>query len=220
MIWNNHKDLEGKHSFLGASQWRWITWDDRTLQARFVTQFAQLIGTAIHELAHDCISSGIKLNRTDKHLIDMCMYKNYVPRYAYDSEYLLGNLISYVNDAIGFHMSSEIILYYSANAFGTTDAISYNEKEKILRIHDLKTGTGATFFEQLFIYAAYFCLEYNVKPTELNKIYLRIYQNGEFIEVEPDPMEIEKIMKLAKSRDLYVQDLKGVRKKWEQKSNI
>lgn len=213
MIWNNHKELEGKHAFLGASQWRWINWDDQTLQDRFVTQFSQIIGTSIHELAHDCICSGIKLNKSDRHLIDMCMYKNFIPKYAYDSEYLLNNLIAYVNDAIGFHMSSEVILYYSINAFGTTDAISYNEKEKILRIHDLKTGTGTTFFEQLIIYAAYFCLEYNVQPTTLNKIYLRIYQSGEFVEIEPDPMEIEKIMKLTKVRDLYVQDLKGVRKK-------
>jgi len=213
MKWIDHKELEGKHAFLGASQWRWLTWDDATLQDRYYNQYSQLIGTAAHDLAHDCICSGTKLNKSDKHLIDMYMYKNFIPKYAYDSEFILTNLIGFVNDAIGFHMSSEVILYYSINAFGTTDSISYNEKEKILRIHDLKTGAGTTYIQQLFIYAAYFCLEYSVQPTSLNKIYLRMYQNGEFVEVEPDPMEIEKIMKLTKQRDLYIQDLKGVRKK-------
>lgn len=209
MIWNKHKELEGKHAFLGASQWRWLGWDDETMEARFYSQFSQLIGTAVHELAHDCICSGTKLNKSDRHVVDMYMYKNFIPKYAYDSDYILTNLLGFVNDAIGFHMMSEVVLFYSMNAFGTTDAISFNEKEKILRIHDLKNGTTPAHFEQLSIYAAYFCLEYNIDPTTLSKIYLRIYQNCEFVEVEPDPMEIDKIMKLTKNRDLYLEDLKG-----------
>ena len=213
MQWNNHKELEGKHAFLGASQFSWLNWDDETLQKRFCGQYAQAIGTAIHELAHDCICGGIKLNRADRHMIDMCMLKNFIPKYAYDADFLLDNLVNYVADAIGFRMSSEIILFYSINAFGTADAISYNEKEKILRIHDLKTGEGPTHMEQLCIYAAYFCLEYHVDPMSLSKIYLRIYQNGEYQEIEAEPMAIENIMKLAKSRDLQVQDLKGARRK-------
>lgn len=213
MIWNNHKELEGKHAFLGASQFRWMTWDDKTLQERFFGQYAQLVGTAIHELACDCIRSRTKLNRTDRHVIDMCMYKNYIPKYAYDADYLLNTLVDYVADAIGFRMEAEVILFYSNNSFGTTDAISYNETEKILRIHDLKTGEGPTHMEQLFVYSALFCLEYKIQPTSLAKIYLRIYQSGQAAEVEADPMEIENIMKLIKLRDSDVQELKGARRK-------
>ena len=209
MKWNDHKDFEGKHAFLGASQWRWLTWNDTTLTERFYNQYSQLIGTVVHELAKDCISSGMKLHKSDKHLIEMYMYKNFIPKFAYDSDYILTNLIPFVNDAIGYHMRSEVVLFYSVNAFGTTDAISYNEKEQILRIHDYKNGTTPSHIEQLMIYAAYFCLEYSIAPTSLQHIYLRIYQNCEFVEVEPDPMQIEKIMKLAKERDLHLQDLKG-----------
>ena len=126
MIYNKHKELEGKHAFLGASQWRWLTWDDKTLVERYYNQFAQVLGTATHELAHDCIVNGTKLNKTDKHLVDIYMYKNFIPKIAYDPDYILSNLVPFVNDAIGFHMSSEVILYYSPNSFGTTDAIVYN----------------------------------------------------------------------------------------------
>lgn len=212
MKWIDHKELEGKHAFLGASQWRWLTWDDNTLANRYYNQFSQLIGTIVHELARDCIRSGMKLSKSDRHLVDMYMYKNFIPKYAYDTEYILANLIPFVNDAIGFHMSSEVILYYSPNAFGTTDTIAYNEKEKVLRIHDYKNGQTPAHMEQLVIYAAYFCLEYSVAPTSLAHIWLRIYQNCEYVEVEADPMQIESVMKLTKERDLYIQDLKGVTK--------
>lgn len=209
MLWNQHKDYEGKHAFLGASQWRWTTWDDATLEDRYYSQYAQQAGTILHALAHDCICSNMKLNKSDKHLIDMYMYKNFIPRNAYDTDFFLDNLLPFVNDAIGFHMSSEVLLFYSPNCFGTADAIMYYEKDKTLRIHDLKSGTQAAHPEQLMIYAALFYLEYKKKPTE-NKTLLRIYQNCEIIEYEPDPMEIEKLMKLIQNRDNYLQLMKGV----------
>ena len=73
----------------------------------------------------------------------------------------------YVNDAIGFRMRPEQPLFYSENCFGTADAISFDEKKKYLRIHDLKTGVGKVKLDQLLIYASLFCLEYNFKPGDM-----------------------------------------------------
>ena len=84
----------------------------------------------------------------------------------------------YVNDAIGFKMTPEQILYYSPNCFGTADAIIF--RNDVLRIHDLKTGETPAKMEQLMIYAALFCLEYGIKPNEIS-MELRIYQNDEVV---------------------------------------
>ena len=40
------------------------------------------------------------------------------------------------------------------------------------------------------IYASLFCLEYNVKPTSISNIELRIYQNDEILQHNPKPEEI------------------------------
>ena len=97
----------------------------------------------------------------------------------------------YVNDAIGFRMIPEQILYYSENCFGTADSISF--RRNILRIHDYKSGVITAHMEQLQIYAALFCLEYKVKPADIN-IELRLYQNDEIIIDNPDQEIIVPIM--------------------------
>lgn len=206
MIWNDHSKLEGQHAFLGASNYHWINWSDEIFWQRYISQFSKEVGTAIHELAQTCITNRIKLNKQDKHIIDLCMCNNHIPSLAYNSEVILTNLLPFVNDAIGFHMSSEIILYYSPICFGTTDAISYSEKDRYLRIHDLKTGTVPAKMEQLEIYAALFCLEYHKDPTKIN-IELRIYQNGEVLVDNPDPKIIEKFMLLIKNRTELIKKL-------------
>lgn len=66
-------------------------------------------------------------------------------------------LNAYVNDAIGYKMIPEQILFYSDNCFGTADAIVF--RNGLLRIHDLKTGVIPAHMEQLEVYAALFCLE-------------------------------------------------------------
>ena len=124
-------------------------------------------GTRLHGLADECIKLGVKLPRTKKTL----------------------NL--YVNDAIGFKMTTEQVLYYSDNAFGTADAIAF--RDKTLRIHDLKTGTTATSMKQLEVYTSLFCLEYNESPNNI-AIELRIYQNDEVIVYNPHPEDILYIM--------------------------
>jgi hypothetical protein len=97
----------------------------------------------------------------------------------------------YVNDALGYKMKPEQVLYYSENCFGTPDAISF--RKNTLRIHDLKTGVTLTSEKQLEVYAALFCLEYKYKPFDIT-IELRIYQNDEVRIYDVDPTVITYIM--------------------------
>ena len=66
----------------------------------------------------------------------------------------------------------------------------------MLRIHDLKTGKSGKIedhIEQLEVYAALFCLEYKVKPGDIN-IELRVYKNDEVLYHNPTAEDILPIM--------------------------
>ena len=89
---------------------------------------------------------------------------------------------------------------------GTADAISF--RNNFLRIHDLKTGTRPVHIEQLEIYAALFCLEYKVKPTDI-KIELRIYQNDKILVHEPEPEEIIAIMNKIVHLNKILENVEG-----------
>lgn len=170
MNFNPHYDLEGLHAFLGASKYHWINYDEDKLSATYLKHLATLRGTKFHDFAKTCIELKQKLPRSDK------------------------TLNMYVNDAIGFRMQPEQVLFYSMNCFGTADAISFDERTKFLRIHDLKTGDIPAHMEQLMIYAALFCLEYDKKPEDLSGIELRIYQSNDIIICNPEPEAIAAIM--------------------------
>ena len=163
MNFNKHLNLEGQHAFLGASKYHWINYDNEKVSDAFLKFMAAQKGTRLHAFAAECISLGQKLPRSKK------------------------TLNMYVNDAIGFGMTPEQVLYYSDNCFGTADAISF--KNDFLRIHDLKTGTIPAHIEQLEIYAALFCLEYRIKPGDID-IELRIYQNDEILYHNPTAEDI------------------------------
>lgn len=165
MNFNTHYSLEGKHAFLSASKWHWIKYNDEKLLDAYSRHDATVRGTILHDFARRCIDLNQRLPRSKK------------------------TLNSYVNDAIGFRMKPEVVLYYSDYCFGTADAISF--RDDILRIHDLKTGTTPAHIEQLMIYAAIFCLEYHKKPTEM-KIILRIYQQNEIFELTSDDNDLAK----------------------------
>lgn len=167
MNFNRHSNLEGKHAFLSASKYHWINYDDEKLLNAYRNYWAKERGTELHEHAKRCIQLGTKLMKSKK------------------------TLNMFVNDAIGFQMTPEQPLYYSPNCFGTADAISF--RNNFLRIHDLKTGTTDTHIEQLMIYAALFCLEYQVDPKDI-QIELRIYQLDEIFAMVPDPNDIQTIM--------------------------
>jgi len=176
-----HLDLEGKHALLGASKFHWIRYSDEKIVDAYKKFRDVERGTKLHELASNLIKMKIMLP-DDQTTLSM-----------------------FVNDAIGFHMESEQLLFYSLNCFGTADAICF--RNDILRIHDLKTGVTATHMEQLMIYAALFCLEYNVKPTDI-QIILRIYQNNEINELEPDVDDILHIMDRIITADKIISSIR------------
>lgn len=194
MIFNDHEKLRDQHAFLSASGYHWLRWDDETLTQRFYGRYSQTIGTALHELASNLIKNRIKLAKHDKKIIELHLINNQIPRGAYDAEKILDDLLPFVNDAIGYRMESEVILFYSMSCFGTADAITFDEFNKVLRIHDYKSGTTPVKMDQLKIYAALFCLEYKKNPFDF-AIELKIYQDGSIMECLAEPTEIEAIMK-------------------------
>ena len=111
----------------------------------------------------------------------------------------------YVNDAIGFKMVPEQPLFYSENCFGTTDAIAF--RNRMLRIHDLKTGVIPAHMEQLEIYAALFCLEYKIKPADI-EMELRIYQNNQILYENPTAETIVPIMDKIITFDKVINKIK------------
>ena len=172
MRWNMHSRLVGAHAFLSASKYHWVNYDDEKMEAVFTAAMAAKRGTELHTLAHDLIRLGVKLPQNRK------------------------TLNSYVNDAIGFRLQPEQVLFYSDFAFGTADAIGF--RDNYLRISDLKTGITRTSFKQLEVYAALFCLEYSFMPMELDGIELRIYQRDEVEICMAEPHEITRIMSKIK----------------------
>jgi hypothetical protein len=112
----------------------------------------------------------------------------------------------YVNDAIAFRMDTERVLYYSEYCFGTADAICFRKNK--LRIHDLKTGAIPASMRQLEVYAAFFCLEYDYIPGEID-IELRLYQNDEIVRENAGPEIILPIMDKCRTNTKILLDLGG-----------
>jgi hypothetical protein len=102
-------------------------------------------------------------------------------------------------------MAPEQILFYSYNAFGTSDAISF--RNNLLRVHDLKTGLSRVSMVQLEIYAALFCLEYDQLPKNID-IELRIYQASKIIVHEPTHVDTRRIMEKIIYFDKKIEEFK------------
>lgn len=168
MLFNPHSDLAGKHAFLSASKYHWVNYDPEKLDEVWRNSQAAQRGVELHAFAHQAVRLGIKLPANNK------------------------TLNKYVNDVLGFRMTTEQVLYYSDNCYGTTDAISFRYHKPIqrnqLKIFDLKTGEKEASFHQLEIYAAMFCHEYEQKPGNID-IELRIYQK-DVIEIYEPPVEV------------------------------
>lgn len=195
MIFNAHSDLAGKHALLSASKYSWLSYNDEQLWRAYVGSFSTDIGTLVHEYVKDKIIFRQKIedNQSERNALMLHLLKNRIPHNVIPIDSLLHNIIPYVNDAIGYRMTPEQVLYYSQFIFGTADAISYSRG--ILRIHDLKTGTNPAKMDQLMIYAALFYLEYKQRaPLSKSKTELRIYQNQEVIVHTPTNDEISTIM--------------------------
>lgn len=175
-----HLNLEGLHAPFSPSQPSWIRYDDDKAIEVYMNRKASEMGTRLHAWAKDTIDLGLKQPRTKK------------------------TLYAYVNDAIGYRMETEVVLFYSERFFGTADAISF--RNNLLRIHDLKTGKHPANMEQLEVYTALFCLEYKVKPSDI-KMELRIYQNDEVIVHIPESEDIVKIMQKIVSLDKLLEKI-------------
>ena len=170
MIFVKHSNLEGLHAPFPASQSSWLRYDDDKAMEVYLNKKASVMGTRLHAWAKDTIDLRIKQPRSKK------------------------TLYAYVNDAIGFKMDTEVVLFYSERFFGTADAISF--RDNFLRIHDLKTGKSGKIedhIEQLEIYAALFCLEYRIKPGDI-QMELRVYKNDEVLVHNPTAEDILPIM--------------------------
>lgn len=139
-------------------------------------------GTRLHALASELIVSRIRVAKLKK---------------AFNQ---------FVNDAIGFQMESELVLYYSDNCFGTADALIF--KDGLLRIHDLKTGVHPVKFDQLDIYAALFCLEYDVDPFKI-AVEQRLYQGSEVLVQNPEPEKIQHYMDTIIVMDKHLEQIKS-----------
>lgn len=151
------------------------------LESNFQAQLIKDLKKMFHEFAAQCIRLGQKLPKSQK------------------------TLNMYVNDAIGFKMTPEQPLFYSENCFGTADAIAF--RNRLLRIHDYKSGVIPAHMEQLLIYAALFCLEYKIKPGDID-VELRIYQSNEILYDNPTAEDIVPIMDKIITFDKIISKIK------------
>lgn len=183
MKWRKHLEIpEDSHAFLGGSKYSWTNMSEDELVQSYNNYLAVQRGTILHNFACDCIK--LKQRLPD------------VPE----------TLNMYVNDAIDFNMTPEQPLYYSPNAFGKADAISF--EDYILRIHDLKTGKIPASFRQLEVYTSLFLLEYDVRFSDLRDIELRIYQNNKVMIGHPKIDDILPIMDKLVSFDRMIARIK------------
>lgn len=182
MNFNTHSKQIGQHAYLGASKYHWINYDADKLDSSYRKFLATIRGTTLHDFAAQCIKLGQKLPKSRK------------------------TLNMYVNDAIGYRMTPEQVLYFSDNCFGTADAICFDGR--LLRIHDLKTGEVPAHMEQLEIYAALFCLEYHKHPSDID-IELRLYQSDEMLIENPVASDIDFIMNKIITFDGIIDKIKS-----------
>lgn len=173
MRFNKHLNLQGEHAFLSPSSYHWIHYTEDRLIKRWTAAQAGAYGNIQHDYAQREIRAGRLSN-------------------------LVGTVGLYINDAIRYRMTTEQVLYYSENCFGTADTICF--RYNTLRIHDLKTGAIKGSVHQLEIYAALFCLEYDKDPFKI-KIELRIYQDNEVLVYDADPEDIIFIMEKIQEFD-------------------
>lgn len=181
MNFNRHSEYEGQHAFLGASNYHWINYSDEKLVDTYSKHLATLRGTIMHDFAAQCIRLGQKLPKSKK------------------------TLNMYVNDAIGYKMIPEQILMYSENCFGTADTIKF--KDGFLRIHDYKSGETKASMKQLWVYVALFCLEYKVKPGDI-EIECRLYQYDDYEVSNPTAEDILPIMDKIVRFDKIIRKIK------------
>lgn len=182
-----HPELEGRHAVLSPSGYHWLRYDAEKMRTRYRTLVKAARGTEEHELAAKLIRMNIKLADNGT------------------------TLNMYVNDCIGYRMVPEQPLYFSDNCFGTADAISFAVNPKTgnlrLRVFDLKTGVTKASVDQLLVYVAIFCMQYEVDINDI-ELDLRIYQNDMIQTFEVDPTDILQIMQTIRDHDKTINEVR------------
>ena len=188
MRFHSYPHLEGTHAPYSPSQSAWLRYDEEKLVRVHLKKKAAMRGTMLHEWAKTTIELGIKQPDDGK------------------------TLSMYVNDAIGFKMKPEIMLYYSPRFYGTADTICFRKinGRYELRIHYLKTGEHPVTIEQLRVYAALFFLEYGkefkITPGDVD-MELRIYQNNQILYDNPTAEDIVPIIDIITSHNKITEKL-------------
>lgn len=193
----------GDHAPFPPSSPSWLNYTDEQLLNSYKNKHRAELGTEIHEWASIQIILGNKIGsaREMSKSLKTFIFKKYEKNVDYRNT-LLHNLRylpadvysttkSFVNDSITEDMESEKEIGYSGLFWGTSDAVKF--ENGLLQVFDLKTGSTPAKLEQLYIYAALYCLQYNIKPFDIG-IETRVYQNDEIIVDRPDPSRILDIM--------------------------
>lgn len=181
MIWKQYSHLENTHAFLSPSKHYWLNYSPEKLISSYHNHKKISLGTQYHKLAAQLITFAVRLPNTS------------------------ATFNSFVNDAIGFKMKAEVVLFHSYNCYGTADAISFSNG--VLRVHDLKTGRTPGSINQLLIYAGLFILNYAVDFREIKEIHLRIYQDEEVLEFSPLPSEIADVVSRIEEADKIIESI-------------
>ena len=193
------------HSILSPSTAHiWSRKDPEQLAAWHEAQLAKERGTKMHEFAAKAIKTPLRLPKNSREIRDLIWLHS---GYQFPiSQNQIDTVRDYVNDAIGFGLTVEQKLGFGDPTIssGTTDAISF--RDDFLRVHDLKTGVQPPHMEQLLAYAALACLQYKIKPFEI-QTELRFYYNAEIIVHNPEPDEISRFM------DIYLTDAEILKKR-------
>jgi len=178
---NSHPKVEGTHAFLSPSKYHWLRDDAAKLISRLENARATERGTRLHAWAAEAIT-----------------WERYQPR---DGDYIC----QYINDALDLGLQPEVQLFYSYNCFGTADTIGFIPAKSFLRVHDLKTGVTKPSFDQLYVYAAVFCLEYDLRPFEVYGE-LRIYQDAEIMVTDIDRAYLAFVYDTIHSHNITIEE--------------
>lgn len=219
---DNISNLAGAHAIFSPSQSSWLRYDISKMIEKIHTHFRTMLGTEIHEFAADQISLGQKLAtpKSVKENLRTFIFKKYkddknkispfgeriLDEIGYLPKGVFETTRVYIQDCVGFKMEPEKELRYSNLFWGTSDCVAF--RDGYLRIHDLKTGAVPAHMEQLQVYAALYCLMYDVKINDIS-VELRIYQNNEVVCDKPTAETIGSMMNFIVKRDYELRKAMG-----------
>lgn len=175
MQWHDHSAiLEDSHAPFAPSSYFWLNYDGDKALKYYISLMAKKRGTKFHAYAKDAIE--LKM-----------------PQKMVRGDDVRCTVARYINDSIRYNMDPEQKLVYSPRFFGTADAIFCDEDKCVIRIHDLKTGVTPAKLDQLLIYDALCCLEYDYNPEDFEHT-VCIYQGNDIISDNPTGEMIRPIM--------------------------